>query len=336
MKWLRKISRFCLNLAIALLVFTVIVEVAFRNFWVDFYTAEFEALNPETDLADKNGPTVLVGGDSFTGVQHSYVQTMRELRPNARIVNAGIPGTGITEAACFLPDRAEEWQPDVFIYQVYVGNDLLDISHPVNSEHIGTLRKCYWWLSDRMRSLRYINYKLAQFRYRFTNEVGNAPSELDEEFSVESYSAREKLNFAAEPELVYNSAFLEGGRRADFELFVNEFTEVLDALPDSCETYLLVIPHCAQVSELYLDRMHLLGGRFPNGNEMLDWKYPLVMELDSAFQDWAGFQMLSAQPFLQDREEAGFAMYYSDDPHLNPYGQKLLGGVLSAVVPKTN
>jgi len=334
MRWLKKIFRFFLNLCIALVIFLALLEVAFRNYWVDFYSAEFEALNTASDLSNRNGPTVLVGGDSFTGVQHSYVQTMRSERPNARIVNAGIPGTGVTEAACFLPDRIAEWQPEVFIYQIYVGNDLFDIRHPVGSEHIGTARKIYWWLSDRLRCVRYINYKLAQFRYRFTTEVGNAPSELNEEFSVETYAARQKMNFAAEPALVYNSAFLQEGRRADFEVLLNELDALMDALPDSCKSYLLVIPHCAQVSDRYARNMQVLGAQFPDDVDMLEIRNPLVLGLDSVYRENPRVELLSAQPFLQEVERKGNAIYYSDDPHLNELGHQMLGNVMAITVPE--
>lgn len=330
MKLLRKLLRFSLNLAIALVVFFVLVEVAFRYWWVDFYSAEFNALNTEQALENSTGPTVLVGGDSFTGVQHGYVQTMRTELPDARIINAGIPGTGMPEAACFLPDRIEEWQPDVFIYQIYVGNDLLDISHPVESPNIGTARKVYWWLSDRLRSVRYINYKLAQFRYQFTDEVGNAPSALNEAFSVEHYSAREKMNFAAEPALIYNSAFLKGGRRADFEVLVAELNGVLDVLPDSCRSYILVIPHCAQVTEEYQSQMAQLGAVFPQG--FYQGMGDLTFGLDSAMAQRTNVQVVSAYAVLHVEELMSGPVYYTDDPHLNEQGHAALGKGLARLV----
>ena len=331
MRRLKKILGWLFRIGVAVLLFFAATEVAFRYYWFDFYQAEFNALNSEAQLKAKTGPTVLVGGDSFTGVQHSYVQTMRELRPNARIINSGIPGTGMTEAACFLPDRIEEWQPDIFIYQVYVGNDLLDIRHPVGSPNIGSARKLYWWLADRMRVLRYINYKLAQFRYRFTDEVGNADSELNEEFSVENYSVREKLNFTAEPQLVYNSAFLKGGREADALVLAEELKGVLDCLPDECMSYVLAIPHCAQVSELYLKRMTELGAEFPNGLELLTIPSPLVAKLDSSVAVEGRVQVLDAQLVLREIERKGQA-YYMDDPHLHPDAHVYLGEVLARLV----
>ena len=332
MRWLKKILGWLFRIGLAVVLFILLTEVAFRYYWFDFYQAEFKALNTPEQLEDRPGPTVLVGGDSFTGVQHSYVEAMREERPNARIINTGIPGTGITEAACFLPDRIAEWQPDVFIYQVYVGNDLLDIRHPSGSSNIGTARAVYWWLADRLRVLRYINYKMAQFRYQFTSEVGNAESVLNEEFSVDSYSARERLNFAAEPELVYNSAFLKGGREDDFEVMVAELTTVFEQLPDSCDGYVLLIPHCAQVDEVYLKRMALLGAEFPNGSEMLTTGYPLAVELKNRLEQDSVAELLSAMQPLQGLEARGQAAYYSDDPHLHPEAHAYLGSILAWLI----
>src|SRR5690606_32098707 len=101
---------------------------------------------------------VLIFGDSFTAHPDSYV---KYLNSGYTSINCAIPGTGIRQHALIFSKRIDEYKPKAIIYQFYVGNDLLDLYHPINFSELSFLRNLYWKISEHMLILQYINYKLA-------------------------------------------------------------------------------------------------------------------------------------------------------------------------------
>lgn len=163
-------------------------EILYRIQVVDTYAPELRAYDPGSDLRNDDGrPTILLMGDSFTAGTESFPAILRRDLPGARIINAGIPGTGIIETAIVAAERFRRFRPAVFVYQIYVGNDLFNITYPVNWHKLSVTRNLYWMLAQRFRSISYLNYRLGQFNYRMhvaDDETISAPA-VEQPFAPE-------------------------------------------------------------------------------------------------------------------------------------------------------
>lgn len=323
LKKMLRILLYCLYLSGIVI---TILEVSYRYQWFDFYYAELKNLNEGNVCQDKNREKIFIAGDSFTAEKGGYADQLRVYYPDACIVNAGVPGTGIIQMSYSLPKKIRKVNPDVFIYQVYVGNDLFDIRHPY-SENIGIFRNMYWWLSDHIRVLGYINFRLAGIRYRLSDDpVGNyKPKQLDV-FSPGNYSRREKLNFKAEPFLIENTLDLKNGRERQMKVWQKKLEMINRSLPAETRKYILIIPHAAQVSAHYSDAIEKVGARFskPVFNRNSWPFYEAIQSSATAL----GFGIIDVLPDFRRAEEQGIPVYYQNDPHLNAEGQLLLSKIL--------
>ncbi|MEL7223064.1 MAG: hypothetical protein AAGJ93_17200, partial [Bacteroidota bacterium] len=123
---LRKLLRGILYLLFLLVATILLLEVSYRWNIVDFYGANLRRLNTEELGTKSDLPSVLVIGDSFSADMSSYVGFLRDSLREHRIINAAVPGTGVRQHQRFFKQRIREFQPEMLIYQLYVGNDLLD------------------------------------------------------------------------------------------------------------------------------------------------------------------------------------------------------------------
>lgn len=316
-----RILRYVLFLAITV---CLAMEMAFRHQWIDFYATEWRALNPTLQPPGAR-KKILVLGDSFSAQPFSYVQVLRDSMPDCAIYNGAVGGTGIREAVAITRERLREITPDVLIYQVYVGNDLWDLRKRVSGE-ASWLRRAYWQLSDRLLFLRYINYKSGQMRAN----IAGPTAELKEEtahFSPAVYSPREKMLFRADPRLIEHSVLLNGNRASDMTRWLNSMDALLGLLPPNCRVLVLMVPHCAQVSSAWRDRMQALGSA-PVPAEVGAAQYPMLIQTLDHFRDNDRVHVLSPLPAFQAETGAGSRIYYENDPHLSPTGHRLLGKIV--------
>jgi hypothetical protein len=353
---------------LSLLFLTLVFEIAFRFQIVDTYSPELRSYNRPQDLTGSDGrPTMLVMGDSFTAGTATYVNILRGQLPDYRVINAGIPGTGIIEAAIIAPRRFQQFSPAVFIYQVYVGNDLFDITHPVNWATISPARNLYWGLSNYFRSLGFLNYRLGQ-RFASAHEIISGrkpglpqPKELPltgekeragasllserkpdlpqaadlparyeaEPFSAAAYTERSKIQLQADPWLLDKQVGATGEKEGDFETFLRKLKDLTSHCPsDQCQTYLLVIPHCSQLNAKYLDNFKRLGGRVRNEGAIQENEYPFIRKLRLAVAPRPGLTVLNPLEYLRRREALGEPVYFQHDEHLTPAGQKAIADFL--------
>ncbi|MBP9083939.1 MAG: hypothetical protein KBH11_12740 [Bacteroidia bacterium] len=324
---MRRVYNFFIVLTITILLFFLSLELAYRYQWIDFYQSELTALNTKEDLLS-NKKKILICGDSFSADPSAYVKTLRESLTNYAVINCAVSGTGIRQHELYLNNRIGTHNPDIFIYQFYVGNDLFDITHPHNSKDISLLRRFYWWLSDRMLSLGFLNFKLAVMRYNFFDDSGGSyKPRVHEEFSVEKYSKREKLNYVADPYLLENTLFLKGQRKTDYETFEYKFDEIIKSLKDSTRKYLIIIPHQSQLSELYFNRHNKLGvlSSIPYYQYETE-KIPLYQKLESYCKQ---NHITIIDPVKEFRHaETLEQIYFSNDPHLKENGQYVVAKLL--------
>jgi hypothetical protein len=323
------------SLGLALLV----LEWLYRLQLVDTYRPELHTFNPAQVLAPNAKPTLLVMGDSFTASRTSYAGIFQDTLQEWRIINAAVSGTGVLQALYMAPQRFAQFHPSIFLYQVYVGNDLFDIRYPTNWRTISLVRNMYWFLANHLRIIGYLNYRLRQVKETLTSRqrhafslVGTAvaasAAEDTEAFSVEHYDARVKLYVRAEPSLIEDSILVRGDRQHDYAIFLERLAQLLTyCKPEVCRAYILVMPHVCQVDAAYITYMSQLGARFTTPAALGLPEYPFLVRLRERFTAWPNVHMVN--PLSKLREvHAQQAVYYANDEHLSPAGQQEIAALL--------
>src|SRR2546427_3699325 len=280
-----------LNLCMPLLV----LEWAYRTQILDTYRPELQAFNPVQMMADDGRPTLLLMGDSFTAGRTSYAGLLQDTLQEWRVLNAAVSGTGVLQAVYMAQNRFAQFHPAIFLYQVYVGNDLFDIRYPLNWRTTSPGRNIYWFLANHLRVVGYLNYRLRQVKERLTSSKRQALSlrvamaatstaDPPTAFAVEHYDARVKTYVRAEPSLLEDSILVQGSRRHDYASFLEKLAQLLAyCSQEVCRAYILVIPHVCQVDEAYLTYMSQLGARFTTPAAMRLSEYPFLVGLRARF-----------------------------------------------------
>ncbi|MCB0429719.1 MAG: SGNH/GDSL hydrolase family protein [Flavobacteriales bacterium] len=306
------------------LVLMALTEAAYRYQWFDFYQTELVHLNPPKDLTpDNTRKTVLVMGDSFSASAPSYVDVLRKRHPQYRFVNSAVPGTCVIQAGYMAPGRIATFNPDILICQIYCGNDLWDIRHSYTSP--SRLRNLYWQMSDHMRVLGWINYKLALWATG-ENDSLLIQAKQKESFSPDDYSPREKIILSSEPDLVASTLSLLNERNEDFNKLCHSFDEIVDVVSPRTQTLFLIIPHAMQVDSSYWQRWRQLGATGDVAIDTLPSSF--THQLAEHFSRNKNVHVLDATLALRTGEKQQ-AVYFANDPHLTPYGQQVVADFIS-------
>jgi hypothetical protein len=323
-----------LNLGVPLLV----LEWIYRAQIVDAYKPELRSFNPVQVLVDDSRPTLLVMGDSFTEGRTSYAGMLQDTLQEWRVINASVGGTGVLQALYMAPNRFAQFHPTIFVYQVYVGNDLFDIRYPINWRTISPIRNIYWFLANHLRFIGYLNYRLGQVKaaYRLAHVKpvhATAPAAFTTEppgtFDAEHYEPRIKAYLHAEPSLWEDTILVQNRRQRDYAIFLEKLEQLLAyCKQEVCRAYILVIPHRCQVEEACIAHMTQLGARFTTPAAMRLPEYPFLVGIRKRFASWSHVQVLNPLPVLQ-QEAAKQDVYYSHDDHLNPQGQRTIAAFLT-------
>ena len=302
----------------------LLLEISYRNYWIDFYEPELCALN-EGDLeANDDQPSILAIGDSFTAHPESYIRVLRDSLSDFKIINAGIPGTSAHQNLLALRRRVKQFRPEIIIYQIYVGNDLLEFRHPVSGMQIGTVRGIYWWLSDRIRVLGLLNYRSLSVRNKVYDDLPAFQSENREsDFDPDLYTPRTRLHIKAEPSMVENVIFNKQERSTDVEEYINLLRSKFAVVDAKIPIVFLVVPHSVQVGQVYQDHMRTLGMKMVEQDRLLDLNYPFIASLRQTLNA-ANHYIANPLPSLQMANEKN-SIFYENDPHLTEYGQSSLG-----------
>ena len=301
----------------------LVFEAIYRHQLIDFYRPELRAFNSPADLQDHSRKTLLVMGDSFSAGSHTWTTFLRPKLPSYRIISAALPGTGIFESLCEAPRRFRDFKPQVFIYQIFVGNDLQDIRRPLNWQTMSPARYAYCYLCSYLglRSLTFANYRLAQLLHHPNPREKNQY----QKFSVATYSpVSVRIYYQAEPDNLEETVMARGDRGRDLETLIAVANKLFGYCDRGCKKYVVVIPDSSQVSDFYLNNMLKLGARFTSVQDLHRNDYPFITRLQQGLAD-KGIMVLNPLPMLKANEEQGRRMYYANDPHLNKTGQSLLG-----------
>ena len=340
---LRLAARSLLLVLLSVVLALAAAEVVYRLQPVDLYRGELRQYNARQDLvASDSLPTVLFMGDSVTAGTRSYPTIIRRERPDLRVINAAIPGSSVLQANLVAPARFSRFKPSVFVYQINVGNDLVNLRYPVNWSRLSPARNLYWTVVHRARSVEYLNYKMGQAARareidrleRELEDTGRALVDVSDtscrydfaDFDPESYTLRIRLYLEAEPTLLDDQVLVSRARRREYERMLQGLRELLAYCePDSCAAFLLVVPHASQVDAGYRDAMRRLGASIdPTPGSTAD--YPFVAGIRRHLRDsgMGHVQVLDALPVLRDVERQGRHAYFLHDPHLNGCGQAAL------------
>ena len=310
-----------------------LLELSYRYYWVDYYGSNLRALNQTVLSNTEERPNILVVGDSFSADQQGYVSHVRKQFPEYRVVNAAVPGTCVRQHQLLFKARLKEYPPDLVIYQVYVGNDLLEYRHPTTGSGMSWKRKVYWWLSDRIWVLGYINAKLPALRATLAPDQHlSYDAKTDDTFAVAHYSKRTKIIFRAEPHLLENSIELKGDRRGDMQQMTEDINKMLAEVPEEVPIVVLVLPHCVQMGEPYLSRMRQLGAEINLGASGSAGHFPFYDHLKSSLSN-ERTSVLNCLPWLLETQST--ELYYPNDPHLTPNGHKVVADSLYAFLRNT-
>jgi len=336
---MRKLCLLALLLLLSVCMPLMVLEWLYRVQIVDTYRPELRAFNPAQILTDDGRPTLLLMGDSFTAGRTSYAGLLQETLQGWRVINAAVSGTGVLQTLYMAPHRFARFHPSIFVYQVYVGNDLFDIRYPTNWHTISPLRNLYWLLANHLRVISYLNYRLGHLRAMPAVSQPQALSARDttaavataehtEAFAVEHYDARVKTYIRAEPALVEDSILVQHSRHQDYAVFLEQLEKLLAwCKPEVCRAHILVIPHVCQVDEAYLTHLRQLGAHFTTPAALSLTEYPFLAGLRKRFAAWRHVQVLNPLPMLRT-ERAKHAVYYANDEHLNARGQEAIAAFL--------
>ncbi len=337
---MRKALSLALLVALSLGLALLVLEWGYRTQLLDTYRPELHAFNPAQVLEQDGKPTLLVMGDSFTAGRTSYAGILQDTVREWRVLNAAVSGTGVRQALYMAPRRFSEFRPAIFLYQVYVGNDLFDLRYPMNWRSISPGRNVYWFLANHLHVVNHLNYRLGQLTGAFTSGPRLTPplgaampaaptADPGTAFAAERYSTRVRIYLRAEPSLLEDSILVQGSRGQDYGVFLEEVARLLAYCPqEACRAYILVIPHVSQVDEAYVAHMGQLGARFTSPAAMRLAEYPFLVGLRARFASWSHVHVVNPLPMLRERHRLQ-AVYYPNDDHLNPDGQLALAAWLA-------
>lgn len=327
----RKISFIFAGILFYLLFSLFAFELIYRSQIIDTFAPELKTYNNDKNLNDeKNMKSILIMGDSFTAGKNNYPYYMQNSLQDWRIINSGVSGTGIIQTLIIAPKRFKRFKPSIFIYQIYVGNDLFDITYPVNWKTNSFFRNTYWSLSNYFRSISFLNYRLGQIsmKRKIKDEKEHKQTFLDtsKDFSIEKYSENEKIYKNAEPLILENQIMVKGKRKKDFDILLRKLEKLITYCKQGgeCKTYILVIPHACQVSIRYLINMKRLGFILNDTKQIIKNEYPFIEQIRKKFENNSSVQIINPIQILKNYEKEKRLMYYQNDGHLNPQGQKVI------------
>jgi len=319
------------------------MEVMYRFQLIDCYRAELEQNNMPADLAGpKHRKTLLIMGDSFAAQRDTFAFDLRRsLDGNWRTINSAIGGTGVVQANIMAPGRFHRFAPQLFLYEVYVGNDLFDLRYPTAWGRVSPLRSLYWLGSRNIRSLAWLNYKLGQIRARVLApsfaQPGRTYHPRKDIFSPGKFERRDRTYAKAEPEMVADSVLLRGRRRQDFKTYLRALDELFgNCSSGECRVILLVIPHFSQLGPDAAHRAREIGFSIPDSPYFFKSDYPFVQALQQHLSKTRS-QAILINPLgtFAGEERKGHKIYYRNDSHLNPIGQRLLAHLVLAEMRKS-
>lgn len=325
--YLKKFIKVCLQLVIISCSTLLLFEVVYRYGVIDFYKAEIEALNP-SDSIESDTIDYLVFGDSFSTPTDNYVDKLRSAYPEKSFLNLSIPGTGIKQVNTFAKKKIKQYKPKHILYQVYIGNDLLDVHHLSNWKRVSFVRNIYWKTTDYIWSGVYINQKLK----RFSVDKGGVYTLKKEVFSAGLYTKRQRLLFHADASYLYKTITIQDGFLNRYTSWEEEMRSFLNVIPSDVKVSIVFVPHCAQVNDWYYDNMRTLGAQFEDKRDAQSDDYEFYSKAVADFKTFGNVSFYNPIKYLKQKDTSINRLYYNNDPHFNDLGQKAIYEFLDTAI----
>lgn len=334
MKFLRTLGYFLFLFLFCL----SILEILYKSQLWDFYSAELKAFNTPSILQNTSKkPFLGVFGDSFSATNDPYVNTLRDSLTSFCIVNHAIPGTGILETNLIASQRMKQFPASVVIYQIYIGNDLVNIRKQPNWSTLPFLKNCYYGITNYLKLPEWLNYKLSQkaFFYKFKRQTLELnPRYQDEEgFEPEAFSTYEKQLLRAEPTLIEETVLVEGNRKKDVQvLYQNLDTFVEKVSKTAQKIYILVYPHAMQVNDYYHHKYLKMGFSTPHKAAFMDENYPFVRHLTQHFANNKQVIVINPLKIIRKNDSPSHRTFFENDFHASSWGQQIVGAELAKII----
>lgn len=328
MKFLSKIKKFFINVIVIALISLVFFEALYRNSVIDFYKIETSHLNEEADL-EKKSVDFLVFGDSFSAMakEINYISKLKQNNPNTSFVNVSVPGIGIRQVNTFAKAKIEKHQPKAVIYQIYVGNDLIDVNHLWSLDKFSLVRNLYWEASDYFLSLSYLNHKAAMFSPHINSRMYTM--NIDE-FKVDYYNQRTKRFLQFDCSYMEKTLTLQTPFKKRYKEWLLHMQTFLEIIPKEIPVYLVWIPHCTQVNSYYMENFANLGATFDDVSTVQKIRYPFFAEATKDLKAYTNVRQLNPLEIFQMKDTATNRLYFANDPHININGNIVLSNFLQS------
>jgi hypothetical protein len=330
-----KILKFLAKFLVLIFTTLFLIEICYRFNVINFYKAENLALNSKQDLENSN-IDIMVFGDSFsaTSKEINYVDMLRKNTTKPSVLNFSVPGIGIRQVNTFASSKIKKHNPKVILYQVYVGNDLIDVNHIWSLEKFSMSRNLYWEASDYFLSLSYLNHKATIFRPRINSRTYTM---AEDSFVVDYYDARTRRFLNFNPSFFNDMVMLKKPFNERYEEWLSHMNYFLETIPKDIKVYVLWIPHCTQVNDHYSDNFKKLGSSFDDKPKVQQSEYPYFSNAKKDLEVYKNVTQLNPLEFFQTRDSITSRLYFENDPHINYTGNKVLNDFLQTkMFPNAN
>lgn len=328
------------TLAVLWLAGLVLTSLGFEAFYrsqsIDFYEADLRRVNEPRTLVPgvRAARTVLMMGDSFTAWPTSYPALVRErLGSETRVINSGVSGFTLRQIVRILPGRLAEFEPDTVVIQLFAGNDLVELRHPVSWSRLSPVRNLFWMASDSaFETPAFLNYRLAMVRGAILRRLRGAPEATERAnqagFRVEAFSAHERTLIAAEPDYVDAQLAVDERYKAAYARYLGLLGRAIDqATPVARRVIVMVVPDPVQIHDRYVQRLRALGGVAATARA-IEPSSPFLDGIATVVLSRPGARLLDPLPALRRAEREGRPVVRDTDLHLNGDGQQVLADLV--------
>ena len=322
MSILKRIIKWVIKLGLIGFITLVLFEVCYRYHIVDFYASEINGLNEKSDL-QKYQADVLVFGDSFSATSKAinYVDRLRETYSEKTFLNFSIPGTGVRQLNTFAKQKIERYKPETIIYQIYAGNDLLDVEKFKVFNNVSLGKYAFWQVSNSFLSLPYLNHKSSVFKPKVNYRTKTIKIKT---FREDYYNKRSKNYLSINPNYLEETINLSGNFDEKYDLWLEEINAFLSVVPDTTKVCFVWVPHCTQVNAWYLNNFKSLNANFLNEANYLGRNYSFFNRANNDLKHHKNVSQLNLLEAFKKADTKSTRVYFANDPHLNKYGNDVL------------
>ncbi|MBK8597231.1 MAG: hypothetical protein IPP07_05600 [Holophagales bacterium] len=315
-----------------------LLELLVRTAAIDFFAPELRRGTPAADLGPSSLPTILALGDSFTANPDGWVACLREgLGPATRVVGSGVSGFTARQIARIAPRRVARFAPRVVVLQLYAGNDLLELKHPVDWRRGRPLRNLFWTLSDAgLEAPGLLNHRAGQLAAAVIRRTGRARITDAKRLALEArpfspalFTARDRELLSIDPFVLERQLRLTGGMEEAFARYGSGLRSILDTCrAGGTRVLVFVVPHAVEVDPLYRKRFEALGARFEDPGALEAPESPFGLAVQGVVASAPGAAFLDVKPALREAQRCGTAVYRNNDSHFSPEGDRVVARVV--------